>query len=229
MSRTIKIWRDPYGEGFSTCPKAEIEIFPGTTVLVGCNGAGKTTLLRNIREELQKNNIPVYFFDNKKDGGANSVKESMFEGNTELAAAMITSSEGENILLNLQRLAKKFHGFIQNGHVHIRKSCFFDPVSPEEMIKAASNERWILLDAMDSGYSIDNVIEMKEFFDFVAEEGRKAGMDVYIVVSSNEYELAHGSECFDVMDEKYVRFESYEEYKTFILKTREKKEKRYKK
>ena len=41
MSRKIKTWRDPCGEGFSTCRKAEIEIFPGTTVLVGCNGAGK--------------------------------------------------------------------------------------------------------------------------------------------------------------------------------------------
>ncbi len=53
MSRKIKTWRDPYGEGFNTCKKREIEIEPGLTVLVGCNGAGKTTMLHNVAEELK--------------------------------------------------------------------------------------------------------------------------------------------------------------------------------
>lgn len=229
MSRTIKTWRNPYGEGFSTCQKAEVEILPGVTVLVGCNGAGKSTLLRNIRAELQKNQIPVYHFDNEKSVGSNSISESVYNGNIGLAAVGLCSSEGENISLNLQKIAGKLREFILTGRVNDKISRLMDALSPAGEKEIVSNERWILLDAMDSGYSVDNVIEMKEFFDFVLKEGKKSGMEVYIVISSNEYELVHESECFDVTTGKYIRFESYEEYKKFILKTREKKDKRYKK
>lgn len=78
MSRIINTWRDPYDAGFSTCRKKQIEINPGVTVLVGCNGSGKTTLLHNIKECVKKENIPVFYYDNEKDGGRNSISESMF-------------------------------------------------------------------------------------------------------------------------------------------------------
>ena len=77
MSRKIKTWRDPYGEGFNICKKREIEIEPGLTVLVGCNGAGKTTMLHNVAEELKNENIPVFQFDNTRDGGLYSIDESI--------------------------------------------------------------------------------------------------------------------------------------------------------
>lgn len=35
------------------------------------------------------------------------------------------------------------------------------------------NERWILLDAMDSGFSIDNVIEMKDLFQLVLNDAKQ--------------------------------------------------------
>lgn len=50
MSREIKIWRDPYDEGFDTCSAETVEFKPGLTVLVGCNGAGKSTMLHNIKD-----------------------------------------------------------------------------------------------------------------------------------------------------------------------------------
>ena len=95
--------------------------------------------------------------------------------------------------------------------------------------KITSNERWILLDAMDSGYSIDNVIDMKDFFQLVIDDTKRHGKELYIIVSSNEYELAHESNCFNVMEGRYISFNNYDEYKKFILKTREKKDKRCKK
>lgn len=228
MSRIFKTWRNPYDEGFSTCRKKEIEINSGVTVLVGCNGAGKSTLLHNIREGLKKENVPVFVYDNEKNGGHNSIGESIFYGDVALGATALCSSEGENITINLGKIASKLRKFIQTGDDGNRFSKLGRLLSDEEKIEITSNERWILLDTMDSGYSIDNVIEMKDFFQMVLDDSKMHGMEVYIVISSNEYELAHDSDCFDVMEGKYIRFTGYEEYKKFILKTREKKNKRYK-
>lgn len=229
MGRKIKTWRDPYGEGFSTCRKREIEIIPGLTVLVGCNGAGKTTLLKNISSELKKENIPVFFHSEDKDGGSKSIGANLFDGDMTTAAAALCSSEGENITINLGKIAGKLRQFILTGRVVDKQYNLMRALAGETEEKPiTSNERWVLLDAMDSGYSIDNVIDMKNFFQVVMEDAEKSGIELYIVISSNEFELAYGENCFDVMCGKYIRFEKYEEYKKFILKTREKKEKRHK-
>lgn len=228
MSRIIKTWRDPYDAGFSTCRKKQIEIQQGLTVLVGCNGSGKTTLLHNIKSELKKEDIPVFYYDNEKDGGNNSISESIFYGNLSFTATALCSSEGENISLNLSKIASKLRKFVETGDNGNRFNALAKTLALKDDNEEnnVSNERWILLDAMDSGYSIDNVIEMKDFFDLVIKDAKEFGIELYIVISSNEYELAHESKCFDVMEGKYIQFASYEDYKKFILRTREKKDKR---
>nr|DAL26360.1 MAG TPA_asm: RNA dependent RNA polymerase [Caudoviricetes sp.] len=228
MSRIIKTWRDPYDAGFSTCRKKQIEIQQGLTVLVGCNGSGKTTLLHNIKSELKKEDIPVFYYDNEKDGGNNSISESIFYGNLSFTATALCSSEGENISLNLSKIASKLRKFVETGDNGDRFNALAKTLALKDDNEEnnVSNERWILLDAMDSGYSIDNVIEMKDFFDLVIKNAKEFGIELYIMISSNEYELAHESKCFDVMEGKYIQFASYEDYKKFILRTREKKDKR---
>lgn len=228
MSRIIKTWRDPYDAGFSTCRKKQIEIQQGLTVLVGCNGSGKTTLLHNIKSELKKEDIPVFYYDNEKDGGNNSISESIFYGNLSFTATALCSSEGENISLNLSKIASKLRKFVETGDNGDRFNALAKTLALKDDNEEnnVSNERWILLDAMDSGYSIDNVIEMKDFFDLVIKDAKEFGIELYIMISSNEYELAHESKCFDVMEGKYIQFASYENYKKFILRTREKKDKR---
>ena len=228
MSRIIKTWRDPYDAGFSTCRKKQIEIQQGLTVLVGCNGSGKTTLLHNIKSELKKEDIPVFYYDNEKDGGNNSISESIFYGNLSFTATALCSSEGENISLNLSKIASKLRKFVETGDNGDRFNALAKTLALKDDNEEnnVSNERWILLDAMDFGYSIDNVIEMKDFFDLVIKDAKEFGIELYIVISSNEYELAHESKCFDVMEGKYIQFASYEDYKKFILRTREKKDKR---
>lgn len=229
----IKTWRNPYDEGFSTCRRKEVEFKPGLTVLVGCNGSGKSTMLENIKEELHKEKIPMSFYNNEHDGGSNSIGESVFLGDINFAATAWTSSEGENITLNLSKIASKWRNFILTGEVNdvstkfaksFREACDIDIDNK----KITSKKRFILLDAMDSGYSIDNVIEMKSLFDLVLEDSEKMGMETYIIVSSNEYELACNTDCFDVTEGKYINFSSYEDFKKFILHTRKKKDKRYK-
>ena len=229
MGRKFKTWRDPYDSGFSTCRRKENEINPGVTVLVGCNGAGESTLIHNIKAELKEKNVPTFFYDNEKNGGSNSISESFFYNDITFAATAMCSSEGENIQLNLGKIATKLRKFIETGENDRLSDRLAKVFRDNEEEKITSNERWILLDAMDSGYSIDNVIDMKDFFQLVIDDTKRHGKELYIIVSSNEYELAHESNCFDVMEGKYISFNNYDEYKKFILKTREKKDKRYKK
>lgn len=228
MSRIINTWRDPYDAGFSTCRKKQIEINSGVTVLVGCNGSGKSTLLHNIKSELKKEDIPVFYYDNEKDGGNNSISESIFYGNLSFTATALCSSEGENISLNLSKIASKLRKFVETGDNGDRFNALVKTLALKDDNEEnnVSNERWILLDAMDSGYSIDNVIEMKSLFDLIIEDAKNFDVELYIVISSNEYELAHECDCFDVTEGKYAKFASYEDYKKFILHTREKKDRR---
>ena len=221
---TIKIWRDPYDMGWSTTRRKEIEFQPGVTVLVGCNGIGKSTLLHNIQEQLKEEFVPYYSFNNLKDGGNTKVSELMFKSDYTMVANMITSSEGENISNNISIIASNIGRFVTTGD-NGEKNPFIKIVEKEK--ENTSKERWILLDAMDSGYSIDNVIELKDFFDLILDDSQRSGLEVYIVVSANEYELAANMNCLDVAEGKYVTFDGYDDFKQFILKSREKKNKRY--
>lgn len=229
--RIINTWRDPYDEGFSTCRPKQITIRSGFTVLVGCNGAGKSTLIRNIQSELKKENIPCHLFDNLNDGGANAKSTAAFDRDWTFVATSMASSEGENINMNIGNLAWKLKEFMIHGRITDSSTCISDAfgrLSGIEYKTPETKERWLLLDAIDSGFSIDNVIEAKDFFKMVIKDFQEHGYELYIVASANEYELANGEDCFDVMNGKYIRFKDYDDFKKFILRSREKKNKRYK-
>lgn len=225
----FKTWRDPYDVGFSTTRAKEITINTGLTVLVGCNGAGKTTLLHNIESELEEEGIPCLFYDNKIES-TNSLGTSIFKGNFSLSATMICSSEGENITINLGEMVKSISDFLKTGKTKEdvqkeRLKNIFDGIDCVPEI-SDSKERWILLDAVDSGYSIDNIIDLKHLFSLILNDSKDMNLKTYIVVSCNEYELANGEQCFDVMNGNYITFKDYEDFKKFILNSRAKKEKR---
>ena len=230
--RVINTWRDPYDEGFSTCRLRQVTIKSGFTVLVGCNGAGKTTLLRNIKSELEKEKIPCHLFDNLHDGGANAKSEAALDDDWAFVATSMCSSEGENINMNINNLSQKLKEFMITGRISDRFTRIGDAFArfsgEKEYETPETKERWLLLDAIDSGFSIDNVIEAKDFFKMVINDFADHGYELYIVVSANEYELANGEDCFDVMNGKYVQFKNYDDFKEFIMKSREKKDKRYK-
>ena len=230
--RVINTWRDPYDEGFSTCRLKQIAIKSGLTVLVGCNGAGKSTLLRNIKSELKKEDIPYHLFDNLHDGGSNSRSMNAFEEDWAFVATSMCSSEGENINMNIGGLAKKLKEFMVTWRISDRFSRIGDAFArvsgKKEYETPETNERWLLLDAIDSGFSIDNVVEAKDFFKMVIKDFADHWYDLYIVASANEFELANGEDCFDVMNGRYVRFKDYDDFKKFIMRSREKKDKRYK-
>jgi len=205
MSKTFKIDKDPCDLGYNIYEKSSITLNPGVTILVGCNGSGKTTLIKMIKEQLRKDNIEYVSFDNLTEGGSNAKSERVFHGDLQTLASLVCSSEGEAIITNIGTCARKIGNFVRN-HRDL-------------------NEYWFFFDAIDSGTSIDNIIDIKKYlFDTILEDTK--GKDTYIIVSANSYEMASGELCLDVISCSNKTFRSYNEYKDFILETKEKKNNR---
>lgn len=178
-----------------------VELNPGVTVLAGRNGSGKTTFLRQLKQLLDKSKIPYLSYDNVFDGGskaANDVLEgiSFFKdtkNKAEVFATKCLSSEGQNIIINLNEFARTVGTFMKNNR-------------DKEKV-------FILFDAIDSGLSIDNIIEVKNFLKIIANDAPNA----YIIVTANSYEMCYQNICYDVKNSRYIEFFDYEDYKDFIL------------
>ena len=226
MSRKFQLERDCYDEGFNLYKKKIIEIKSGVTVLVGCNGIGKTTLLKQIRDKLKENKIPYIMFDNLRDGGSKAISEASFYSDFVFMANAIQSSEGENIVMNLEKLAARLGEFVENGEDPNEKKFnklvkAIKEINGEDIVESEIiNERWILLDAVDSGLSVDNIVDLKEqLFKTILEYNY--GNEVYIIVSANEYEMVRNEQCFDVYNGKYINIKDYEEYRNLVLQSKE--------
>lgn len=208
MSRIFNIDTKPYN--YKLYYRKQLTINEGLTVLTGCNGAGKSTLLCLIEENLHRENIPVYSFDNYHDGGSTAASAALFYGHTSLAVNLTISSEGERIAKNFEQIAYNIGTFVRKNQ--------------------AASELWILMDAVDSGYSIDNIGELKHnLFSVILEDCKSKDIAAYIVVSANSYEMANGEQCLDVWTGKYRTFKDYEDYKYYIKQTRKRKDRRYEK
>lgn len=203
--REFTIERDYNGMGCNIYKKRKIAINTGVTVLVGCNGIGKTTLITQMLNHLKREKIPARSFNNLTDGGSHARSKAAYYQDFAFVGASMSSSEGENITLNLGVFAREIGRFIKENK--------------------DATEMWFFFDAIDSGLSVDNIVDVKEYM-FKTIFRTAPNTDIYIVVTANEYEFARGEECFDVYRGKYVRFSTYERYRNFILKTREEKDKR---
>lgn len=198
---------DYYGDTeYKMFKKVNIEIKEGLTVLVGCNGTGKTTMLRQIESQLKNDNIPVLFHSNLTNGEKYMRDVAFLKEDFAFVALTTSSSEGENIVNVMGKIAQKMGVFTRNNQT--------------------ANELWFLFDAVDSGLSVDNIVEIKEVLLPIVFEHNQ-DKDIYFVFSANEYELARNENCFDVAHGKYIKFKDYEDYRKFILKSRKEKDKRY--
>ena len=204
----VKLIRNYHNEDEYIYEKSRVDIKSGLTVLVGCNGSGKSTMLTQIKNHCDQKHIPVLFFDNVQDGGHHSISLAGFNGDYDFLTNGITSSEGELINLNICKFANKMGNFVAS-HANSEKLVF-------------------CLDAVDSGLSIDYILEVKRFFkSMVLKDCGSKGVEAYIIVSANEYEMANGEQCLDVNSCKYVDITSYDDYKKLVIETRKKKNKRY--
>ena len=208
MSRTFNIIRDYHEEGYNIFKKKTCTFESGVTVLVGCNGSGKSTLLKQIDYNLRREKIPYTFHDANKDDVRMKRDEALFYSDIDFLSISMCSSEGENISNVLYGVIKEMGRLTKHN--------------PD------AKELWFLFDALDSGLSIDVIAEIKaDLFQFVIEQN--PDKDIYIIVSANGYEFANGERCYDVANCKEITFKDYDDYRKFILKSKEQKNKRNKK
>lgn len=201
--KEFKISKDPYGEE-KIYKKTSVTIETGVTVLVGCNGAGKTTMLKMIEDQLKESEEAYLYYDNLRDGNSSAMSKFGYYGQLDKLATMACSSEGERIMIVLGEKAGEIGRLARENR---------------------DRDIYILFDAVDSGFSIDHICDLKELlFKTVLEDHPK---DVYIICTANSYEMVRGEDCIDVSRCKHIRFKDYEEYRKFILKSRELKDERY--
>lgn len=214
----IDLWEDPYDDDRKFFAKKQAAFEPGITTLVGCNGAGKTTLIENIKSELEKRGTPYICYDNLgKEGGENGAKNllSAVLGGYRKAdtdetlgffSESLASSEGEKIVSALNRFSSKI----------------------AKMIKDLSGygELWLLFDAVDSGLSVDMIDDVKKYLLDPVNELNGQDIRVYLILSSNSYEMSEGTKCFSVEKMKYIPVKNYKAFHNAVLSSRRYKRKR---
>lgn len=205
--REFKISKNPYKFDRAMYPKASFIIHPGVTVLVGCNGSGKTTMLRNIEADLRKTKTPYMKYSDMVNGRDHANSHFDFYGDMRSIASNFVSSEGECIHNNFGRL------FVTK----VRRFAFEHK---------DDNELWFLLDALDSGTSIDMIREFKDIFQLILEDQKNC--NIYIVIAANSFEMARDYDCLLMRTFEHVRFDDYNKYAEEIMKSKEKKDKRFK-
>ena len=195
-----KLDKDPYDERVLFTGKLNREISPGFTVLVGCNGSGKTTVLNYIKDKYKHDdNYKIFSWSNTKDKSTS--KNAMLESqHYDILVSLAFSSEGEEIDTNIGILANQIGNFER---------------------KNKDMNLIVLLDGIDSGLSIDLIDEMKDFFKtIVIPDILKEGRECYVIVAANAYELACDEHCIDARTGKEMTFDSYDNYKEYILHSR---------
>lgn len=223
MNRTFKIEKEPYEEGQKIFEYSQLTVEEGINILVGCNGSGKSTLLNTIKYDLETNHIPVIAYDNLHDGGSSSRQDAVLDEDFYKLSVMMSSSEGQNIGINIKTFESKFDEFMRTGEVRTKYSGLVDlfaKAAGAEKEDIVTKERWILFDAVDSGLSIDMIFIFKDMLQNAVDYFKKNDYNLFIVVAANSFELAKDMKCIDVVTGKQISFEDYLDYRQFVLNSR---------
>jgi predicted ATP-dependent endonuclease of OLD family len=174
-----------------------LELKTGYTALVGPNGAGKTTLIRYLKEKCEEQGYNVFYYNNLYEGGGTAIQRALDMKENSLCIDLALSSEGEQIAKNLGRVAIRIGQTVAE-------------------IKKTEQPLVILLDAIDSGASIDKLKEIRNLFTLISKDTKD--YEVYIISSCNNYELAKNADCVNVRTGKHKTFRTYEDFENFICK-----------
>lgn len=187
-------------------PAKKVEFDTGLTVLIGCNGAGKSTLLKAIAAHCKnRKTLITLHFDNMQEGGHRTLQRLADSSKVEALGAFLFSSEGERLHQSLENFVLKLTRALKN----------------EPKNKAAV----VLLDHVDSGFSLDNVQELRSFLAELKNSFEK-GRKFYFIVAANSFAMCKGTQSLDVTNFEFRHIETYEDFETTILESRERKNKR---
>lgn len=168
---------------------------PGVYVLVGPNGAGKTTLLTQIREYADRHNFTHIGYNDVADGREHGKHSMLYANDATGFATADCSSEGEELAIHFGRFLGKLG-------------------SATKQAVTAGKSLICTIDGVDSGASVDRVRDLNEFLHFLEKDNE--GHEIYIFISTNQYEMTHGLTCIDPRTGKQVKFSSYDNYVEWI-------------
>lgn len=188
----IKVYDD-----YNLYKKHTFEFTEGITCLIGKNGTGKSTLLKMIYEEL---NDDCFYYSNEHSEREASGR-LLFNGQLEQLSRNLCSSEGQNIRNN-------FYDIVGEIRQHIFK---IKQINKSQVI--------ILLDGLDSGISLDYVIELKkDLFPLIFQDCKDNNLECYILIAANNYEFCSGEDCVRVSDAKHFKFKDYNDFRKIYLR-----------
>ena len=220
--------RCPYEKGDILFLKGSVNIPEGLTVITGCNGSGKSTLLYDIEKRCKNDDWYIVSYREKEDGRGNSLSPYIFSGDYQAVASVFGASEGEAVFQNYANTVYKEIAAFRDTKI-INKNPEKDALLRYKYIRMdEAKNLLVILDGIDSGVSLDMTIDIKNFLHTILEDlhTRIPEVPVYILVSSNSWEFCEGERCLDARSLKFKEFSSYEEYRTYILDSRKKKEHR---
>ena len=180
-----------------------VEFNPGYTCIVGPNGTGKTTMMKQIKHYCEQNSeeYNVINFDNVKEDNTHKFGEFMFTGRIDMIGAIMSSSEGEGIIINLGDFASKCG--------QATTECILN-----------NKKLVILVDGVDSGTSIDKIEDFKEnFCNFISSHCASQNIEVYIIATANNYAMvSNGVDCVSAINGTHKSFKTYKSFESFVMK-----------
>lgn len=99
----------------------------------------------------------------------------------------------------------------QGEYAYFRFSSIIQFMKPFFEMETNHSSRWVLIDGIDSYLSVDRIAQIRKCFDFLVHEAKRTGVELFIIVASNSFEMCKGSNCFSVIDGEY-RDKPYDTY-----------------
>lgn len=210
----------------------ELEIKPyEITALVGCNGSGKTISILQMKEQLRQsgfedigddisyNPFAVFIRDKKPAKGY----YVLFSKNAEFVKTDNRSWGETASLADMYRRV-----MLSTGEGIVDRANEFMVATKAAAAKAEKEKvpLVIFVDDFDAGVSIDIMLDMRKLLDTCFNWCRKREIEAYAVVSSNSYDLIRGYRCIYPYNGQEYTFNNYEDFKNFVLFSREIKNKR---
>lgn len=210
----------------------ELKIRPyEITALVGCNGSGKTISILQMIDQLRQNGFEDIGDDISYNPFAVFVKDKtlakgyyvLFSKNSEFVKTGRRPWEEEAGMAEMYRRV-----MLSTGEGIVDRANDFMEATKAAAAKAEQEKvpLVVFVDDFDAGVSIDIMLDMRKQLDAYFKWCRKREIEAYAVVSSNSYDLIQGYRCvYPGNGQEYV-FNSYDDFRRFVLFTRAEKDRR---
>lgn len=193
------IGRKLYAESHATFIANEIN------TIIGCNSSGKSTMINKIDEILFSNGYPYVFYDNI-DNSFKWLHERIHE-----SIHYKNLSEGEIIAKASGKYINVIADIIRGTIIRDKKFRKYRDL----------DNIFLLLDSIDSGYSIDNIINLSGILNGLICLTKENNKKLYIIAAANNFEFIKGNRSWDVQASKEIVFNDYDSYRQRIIETSE--------